>query len=122
MQRDRFQASPQLLVVICLSNYSTSSLLESHDSSTNSNSDREASSKLDNKLVQKKQKIDNTQVRIVRDDLLAIDDLILEGPNYQDYYSSQDPYNKSIKLLATVVVDKPIDSRLKEDSDIISSL
>jgi hypothetical protein len=110
------------LVVICLSNYSTGSLSESYNSSTDSISNREAGSKLDNRPVQKKQKIDNTQVRTVRDNLLAIDNLILEGPDYQDYYSSQDPYNKSIKLLATAVVDEPVDSRLKEDSNIISLL
>jgi hypothetical protein len=44
----------------------------------------------------------------------------LEGPDCQDLYSSRDPYNKSIKLLATAVGNEPIDSRLKEDSDIIS--
>ena len=121
MQKDRFQASPQLLVVICSSNYSTSSLSESHNSSTDSDSDKEAGSKLDNRLAQKKQKLDNIQVRTIRDDLLAIDDLILEGPNYQDYYSGQDPYNESMKLLATTVVDELVDNGLKEDSDVISS-
>ena len=50
------------------------------------------------------------------DDLLAIDDLISEGPD------SQDPYDESMKLLATAVDDKPIDGRLKEDSDVTSSL
>jgi hypothetical protein len=109
------------LVVICLSNYSTGSLSESHDSSTDSDSDREAGSELDDRPAQKKQKIDNTQVRTVRDDLLAIDDLILEGPDYQDHYSGQDPYNESMKLLATAVVDEPVDGGLKEDSDVISS-
>jgi hypothetical protein len=110
------------LVVICLSNYSTGSLSESHDSSTDSNSNREAESKLDNRPVQKKQKIDNIQARTIRDSLLAIDNLILEGPDCQDPYSSRDPYNKSIKLLATAVSNKLIDSRLKKDSDIISLL
>ena len=56
----------------------------------------------------------------MRDNLLATNDLILEGANYQDSYSSQDPYNKFIKLLATAVIDEPVDGRLKEDSDIIS--
>jgi hypothetical protein len=110
------------LVVICLSNYPTGSLSESYNNSTDSNSNREAESELDNRSVQKKQKIDNTQARTVRDSLLAIDNLILEGPDCQDPYSSRDPYNESIKLLATAVGDEPIDSRLKEDSDIISLL
>jgi hypothetical protein len=57
----------------------------------------------------------------VRDDLLAVDDPILEGTNCQDPYSSQDPYDKSMKLLATAGDDEPIDSGLKEDSDIISA-
>jgi hypothetical protein len=104
------------LVLICLSNYSTGSLLESYNSNTDSNSNREAESKVDDRLVQKKQKIDNTQARTIRDSLLAIDNLILEGPNCQD------PYDKSIKLLATAVDNKPIDSRLKEDSNITSLL
>jgi hypothetical protein len=108
------------LVVICLSNYSTGSLSESYNSSTDSNSNREAESKLDNRPAQKKRKIDNTQARTVRDSLLAIDDFLLEGPDCQDPYSSRDPYNKSIKLLATAAGNKPIDSRLKEDSNIIS--
>jgi hypothetical protein len=47
------------LVVICLSNYSTGKLSESHDSSTDSDSDKEAESELDNRLAQKKRKIDN---------------------------------------------------------------
>ena len=78
MQKDRFQASSQFWVVTCLSNYSTDSLSESYNSSTDSNSNREAESKLNNRLAQKKQKIDNTQARTIRDSLLAIDDLILE--------------------------------------------
>ena len=69
------------LVVIYLSNYSTGSLLESHNRSTDSDSDREAKSKFNDRLVQKKRKIDNTQAQTIRDSLLAIDDLILEGPN-----------------------------------------
>ena len=107
------------MLFACLS---TDSLSKSYNSSTNSNSNRKAGSKLDNRLVQKKQKINNTQVRTIKNNLLAIDNLILEGPDYQDYYSSQDPYNKSIKLLATAVVDELLDSRLKKDSNIISLL
>jgi hypothetical protein len=57
----------------------------------------------------------------VRDDLLAVDDPILEGPNCQDPYGSQDPYDESMKLLATAGDDEPIDSRLKGDSDVISA-
>jgi hypothetical protein len=51
----------------------------------------------------------------MRDGLLAIDDLILEGPNCQG------PYDEFMKLLATAVDDEPIDSRLKEDSEVTSS-
>jgi hypothetical protein len=58
----------------------------------------------------------------MRDSLLAIDNLILEGPDYQDPYSGQDPYNESMKLLAITVDDEPIDSRLEDDSNVISSL
>ena len=58
----------------------------------------------------------------MRDDLLATNNLILEGSDCQDPYSGQDPYNKSIKLLATVDDDKPIDGGLKEDSNAISVL
>jgi hypothetical protein len=57
----------------------------------------------------------------VRDDLLAADNPILEGSNYQDPYSGQDPYDESIKLLATAGDDEPIDGGLKEDSDAIPS-
>jgi hypothetical protein len=48
--------------------------------------------------------------------------LFLEGPNYQDLYSSQDPYDESIKLLATAGDDEPIDGGLKEDSNVIGAL
>jgi hypothetical protein len=102
------------LVVICLSNYSTGSLSESNDSSTDSNSDREAESELDDRPVQKKRKIDNAQVRTVRDDLLAIDDLILEDPD------GQDPHDESTKLLATAGDDEPKDGELEENNNIIS--
>jgi hypothetical protein len=57
----------------------------------------------------------------MRDDLLAVDDLILEGADYQDPYSGQDPYNESMKLLATAGEDEPTNGRLKEDSDVISA-
>jgi hypothetical protein len=63
-------------------------------------------------------KIDNPQARTVRDDLLAIDDPILEGADCQDPYGGQDPYDESTKLLAISGDDEPIDSRLKEDSDV----
>jgi hypothetical protein len=58
----------------------------------------------------------------MRDDLLAADNPILEGSNCQDPYGGQDPYNESIKLLATASDDEPIDGGLKEDSDAISAL
>jgi hypothetical protein len=58
----------------------------------------------------------------VRGDLLATDNLILEGANCQDPYGSQNPYSESIKLLVTAGEDKPIDGELKEDSDAISAL
>jgi hypothetical protein len=51
----------------------------------------------------------------VRDDLLATDDLISEGPD------SQDPYDESVKLLATAVDDESIDGGLEEDSKVINS-
>jgi hypothetical protein len=57
----------------------------------------------------------------VRDDLLAVDDPILEGSNYQDPYGGQYPYDESMKLLATTGDNEPIDSRLKEDSDAINA-
>jgi hypothetical protein len=57
----------------------------------------------------------------MRDDLLATNNPILEGSDYQDPYSSRDPYNESIKLLATTADDEPIDGGLKEDSDAISA-
>jgi hypothetical protein len=64
----------------------------------------------------------------VRDDLLAADNPVLEGSDYQDPYGGrdpyygQDPYNESIKLLTTTSDDEPIDCGLKEDSDAISTL
>jgi hypothetical protein len=58
----------------------------------------------------------------VGDDLLLVNDPILEGSNYQDPYSSQDPYDESMKLLATTSEDKPTDGRPKEDSNAISAL
>jgi len=70
--------------------------------------------------------LDN-QARTVRDDLVAVDDLILEGSNYQDPYSSQgpyngqDPYDEAVKLLATAADDEPMDDGLKKDSDAISA-
>jgi hypothetical protein len=57
----------------------------------------------------------------MREDLLAVDDPILEGSDSQDTYGCQDPYNESMKLLATASEDEPIDSRLKEDSNVISA-
>jgi hypothetical protein len=58
----------------------------------------------------------------VRDDLLAVDDPILEGADCQDPYGGQDPYDESMKLLATAGEDEPTNGGLKEDSDIISAL
>lgn len=57
----------------------------------------------------------------MRDDLLAVDDPILEGADCQDPYGGQDPYDESMNLLATAGDDEPIDTRLKEDSDVISA-
>jgi hypothetical protein len=74
--------------------------------------DREAESEHDDRPAQKKRKIDNAQARTVRDGLLAIDDLILEGPDCQD--GGRDPYNESMKLLATAVGDEPIDGESLE--------
>jgi len=54
-----FKQVLKFLVIICLFNYSTSSLLKRHNSSTDSNSNKKAKSKLDDRLVQKKRKIDN---------------------------------------------------------------
>jgi hypothetical protein len=54
-----FKQVLNFLVVICLFNYSTSSLIKSYNNSTNSNSNKKAKNKLNNKLVQKKQKIDS---------------------------------------------------------------
>jgi hypothetical protein len=39
--------------------------------------------------------MDNPQARTVRDDLLAVEDLIFEGSDYRD------PYDEAMKLLAT---------------------
>ena len=58
----------------------------------------------------------------MRDDLLAVDDPTLEGPDYQDHCGGQDSYGKSVKLLATAGDDESIDSGLKEDSDVINAL
>jgi hypothetical protein len=68
------------------------------------------------------EELPNAQARTVRDGLLAIDDLILEGPDCQDPYGGQDPYDESMKLLAIAVDDEPIDGGLEDDSDVISSL
>ena len=57
----------------------------------------------------------------MRDDLLAADNLILEGSDCQDPYGGQDPYDESMKLLATTGDNEPIDSWLKEDSDVINA-
>jgi hypothetical protein len=62
----------------------------------------------------------DNQARTARDDLLAVDDLILEGSNYQDPYGGQDPYDEAMKLLATAADDEPMGGGLKEDSDAIS--
>jgi hypothetical protein len=60
-RRTDFKQVLNFLVVICLFNYSTSSLLESRDSSIDSNSNREAKSELDDRTAQKKRRIDNAQ-------------------------------------------------------------
>jgi hypothetical protein len=85
-----------------------------------SKSESDSDSKVDNRPAQKKQKINNPQARTVRDDLLAVDDPILEGADCQDLYSSQDPYDESMKLFATASEDKPTNGRLKENSNVIS--
>jgi hypothetical protein len=87
---------------------------------SDSNDDSEIESDFD-RLAQKKRKIDNLQARTVRDDLPAVDDPILERADCQDPFGGQDPYDESLKLLATAGDDEPIDSRLKEDSNIISA-
>jgi hypothetical protein len=56
----------------------------------------------------------------MKEDLLAVDDLILEGSDCQDPYGGQDPFDESMKLLATAG-DEPIDGGLKEDGDVISA-
>jgi hypothetical protein len=58
----------------------------------------------------------------VRDDLLAADNPILEGFDCQDPYGGQDPYNESIKLLATAGDDEPTNGGFEEDSDATSAL
>jgi hypothetical protein len=87
-----------------------------HESDSNSDSDSE----VDDSPAQKKRKIDNPQARTMREDLLAVDDSILEGSDIQDPYGGQDPYNETMKLLATAG-DEPIDGGLKEDGDVISA-
>jgi hypothetical protein len=57
----------------------------------------------------------------MRYDLPAVDDPILEGPDCQDLYGGQDPYDESMKLLPTAGDGEPIDGGLKEDSDVISA-
>jgi hypothetical protein len=57
----------------------------------------------------------------VRDALLAVDDLILEGSDCQDPYDGQDPYDESMKLLSTAGDEEPTDGGLNEDSDAISA-
>lgn len=71
---------------------SSSSICESESDSDSEAYDRPA---------QKKRKIDNPQARTVSDNLLAVDDPILEGSDCQDPYGGQDPYDESMKLLAT---------------------
>ncbi len=95
------------------------SLSSIHKSKSESKSD--SNSEIDDRPAQKKQKIDNPQARTVRDDLLAVNDLILEDSDCQNPYSGQDPYDESMKLLTTAGNDKPIDGRLKEDSDVINA-
>jgi hypothetical protein len=57
----------------------------------------------------------------VRDDPLAVDNPILEGFDCQDPYGGQDPYDESMKLLATAGDDKHIDGGLKENDDVINA-
>ena len=92
------------------------------DSDGDSDSDSDSDSEVDDGPAQKKRKIDTPQARTVRDDLLAADNPILEGSDCQDPYGGQDPYDESIKLLATAGDDEPINGRLKEDSNAISAL
>ena len=58
---------------------------------------------------QKKRKMGNPQAPI------------LEGSDCQDPFGGRDPYDESIKLLATASDDEPIDGGSKEDSDAISA-
>jgi hypothetical protein len=102
---------------------SSSSIRESEsESDSDSDGDSDSDSEVDDRPAQKKRKIDNPQARTVRDDLLAADNPMLEGSDCQDPYGGQDPYDESIKLLATAGDDEPIDGGLKEDSDAISAL
>ena len=98
-----------------------SSIRES-ESKSESDVGSDSDSEVDDGPAQKKRKIDNPQARAVRDDPLAVDNPILEGADCQDPYGGRDPYDESMKLLATVGDDEPIDSGLKEDSDVISAL
>ena len=86
-----------------------------------SESESDGDSEVDDGPAQKKRKIDNPQARTVRGDLLAADNPILEGADCQDPYGGRDPYDESMKLLATAGEDEPIDGGLNEDSDAISA-
>jgi hypothetical protein len=88
---------------------SSSSICESESKS-------DSDSEVDDRPAQKKRKSDNPQAQTMRDNLLAVDDPILEGSDCQDPYSGQDPYNESMKLLATAGEIEPLDGGLKEDS------
>lgn len=90
-------------------------------------------SEVDDWLAQKKQKIDNPQVRPVRDGPQDFDGPKLEGSgccsprggldpySVQDSFSDKDPFDEALELLATVGDDEPTDGRPKEDGDGVSA-
>jgi hypothetical protein len=53
----------------------------------------------------------------VRDDLLAVDDLYLEGSNYQDPYGGQDPYDESVAAMDSQSVTLPQTALMKSALD-----
>ena len=85
-------------------------------------------------LAQKKQEINNSQAQLVENSLQAIDNPISKGSSYQGYcraldsysvqdpFSSQDPFDEALKLLAFVAAIEPTNSRLEKDSNVISIL
>ena len=77
----------------------SSSSIHKSKSDSNSGGDSNSDSEVDDRLAQKKRRIDNPQARTIRGDLLATNNPILEGADCQDPYGGQDPYNESINSL-----------------------